>query len=156
MLVAGRNKLTYVRGMSPLKKILLPLATAALVAILLLPAGAGAQRPGRDCERNKNDNICQQIKKRQEIRDRQRGVTPACRAAYNAYSSAHQRRLLLQRGVTQFRAALKKSKTKKAKAKNAAGLKKYKKLAKKAKKTDARKLAARNRGCVGSKDPAVF
>lgn len=61
----------------------------------------------------------------------------------------------MQRGVTQFKAALKKSKTKKAKAKNATGLKKYKKLAKEAKKDDAKKLAAKTKGCVGSADPAV-
>jgi ERCC4-related helicase len=125
-------------------------ATALLCA---LPAGAGAQR-GRDCDKHPQQPICQQIKKRQEFNDKRQGITPACRVVANAYGDAHRRRLLVADGVKEFKAALKKSKTDKAKKKNAKGLKKYKKLLKKAKKTEAQKLAARAKGCQGSKIPA--
>jgi hypothetical protein len=125
------------------------LATAALCA---LPAGAGAQR-GRDCDKQPQQPICQQIKKRQEFNDKREGITPACRAAANSYADAHRRRTLVADGVKEFKAALKKAKTDKAKKKNAKGLKKYKKLLKKAKKTEANKLAARAKGCQGSKIP---
>jgi ERCC4-related helicase len=139
----------------PIHRALRAALAAGLATTLLcaLPAGAGAQR-SRDCDRQPNAPICQQLKKRQEANDKQQGITPACRAAANAYADAHRRRLLVAEGVKEFKAALKKSKTDKAKKKNAKGLKKYKKLLKKAKKTEAKKLAARAPSCQGSKIPA--
>ena len=153
--------LTYVRGMPPLKKVLLPLTVAMLAGALIAPSLATAQsncRPAgspkcQQAERfqNKRD----QINDRREQRlDAQRGITPACRSAHEKYEAAVLARGKANAAVKSAKAKLKNAKTKKAKAKRKKALKKAKRKLKKAKKTEAAALAARTQGCVGSTVPS--
>jgi hypothetical protein len=138
--------------MSPLKKLALPGTAVLLAAALLVPAGASAQRPGRDCARNPNDSLCRQIEKRREINDRQRGITPACRAAANKYTLANQELARSKSDIGPWKKALKKAKTKKAKKKYAKGLKQAKARYKKAQKVNVAGLkAAADQACASAK-----
>ncbi|HEX5909116.1 MAG TPA: hypothetical protein VFY44_01410 [Thermoleophilaceae bacterium] len=114
--------------MPSLKKLLLPITITALAAGLLLPSAASAQRI---CQVNPNHPICRQVEKRQEIRDRQNGVTPACRAAADRYAEQNRRASILKGGIPAWKNAVKKAKTKKAKKKAKKGLKKARKQHKK-------------------------
>lgn len=137
--------------MSPLKKLLLPVALTVIAAALLVPATGSAQRPGRDCDRNPNDRLCQQIKKRQEIQDRQKGITPACRAAANKYSTDVQKRNLADNAAKSWKSALKKAKSDKAKAKAKKELKKAKKRLKKYTKTSAKLKKLMDTACADAR-----
>lgn len=159
--MAGARDLTYVRTMSPLKKVFLPIVATVAVAALLVPASATAQR---NCV-PPNSPRCQQAErfkdKREEINQRregrldaQRGITPACRAAHDKYTAAVQARSKANSGVKGAKSRLNNAKGKKAKAKRAKALKKAKAKLKKAKKTEAGQLTARTQGCQGSTVPS--
>jgi hypothetical protein len=138
--------------MPSLSKVLLA-ATAALVsAAVLMPAVGEAGRPGRNCDNNAQDPICRQIEKRREVNDRQRGITPACRAAANKYVLANQELGRSKADIGPWKKALKKAKTKAAKKKYAKGLKKAKARYKKAKKVNVAGLkAAADQACASAK-----
>jgi hypothetical protein len=138
--------------MSPLKKLAPPATAVLLAGALLLPAVGEAGRPGRNCDNNARDPICRQIEKRQEINDRQRGITPACRAAANKYSLANLELSRSKSAVGPWKKALKKAKTKKAKKKYAKGLKQAKARYKKAKKVNVAGLkTAADQACASAR-----
>jgi hypothetical protein len=123
----------------------------AAVALCALPDAGTAQRPGRDCDRNPNDSLCQQIKKRQEINDRQKGITPACRAAADRYGIARRKADGYKRTVGQWKSALKKAKSDKARKKAKKALKKAKKSYAKARKPVPGLRNAAVTACVAAK-----
>ena len=129
--------------MPSLKRLLLPLTVTALAAGLALPSAASAQRI---CKVQPNHPICQQVEKRQEMRDRQNGVTPACRAAADKYSAQNRRASILKAGFPAWKKAIKNAKSDKAKKKAKKGYKKAKKQHK--------KIAAKLPGLKASYDSA--
>jgi hypothetical protein len=137
----------------PLRRALRTAVAAGLatVALCALPAAGTAQRPGRDCDRNPNDPLCRQIKKRQEINDRQKGITPACRAAADRYGSAFRDSEGAKRTVAQWKDVVKKAKTTKAKKKAKKALKKAKKAYAKAKKPVPGLKSAMVASCASAK-----
>ena len=153
--------MSYVRGMPPLKKTILPLVVTALAAALLVPSLASAQSNCKPAGSPKCRNADRFQDKREEMgerleqrRDTARGITPACRAAHEKYEDGVEARAKANAGVNSAKAKLKSAKGKKAKAKRAKALKKAKAKLKKAKKTEASLLAARGTGCAGSTVPS--
>lgn len=122
-----------------------------MITALLVPGASSAA--GR-CDRQPQNPACRFIEKRKEVNDKRKGVTPACRAAFDARADAVRMRKLAQSGLKEYKAALKKAKSKKAKAKNKKGVKQFKKLVKKRKKQEAKRLAAQNTACQGSNLPS--
>jgi hypothetical protein len=118
----------------PLPRVLRLAIIAGVVATALcaLPATGSATSPR--CRHQPNLPVCKQEGKHQQLSDRQKGITPACRSAADKWQSAVNAAAGTKRTVGQFKAAVKKAKSDKAKKKAKKGLKKAKKAYAKAKK----------------------
>ena len=137
--------------MSSLRRLLFPAIAIGLAAALLIPSAADAGRPGRNCDRQPNDRMCQMFEKRREAMDRQRGITPACRAAANRYSLGLQTQSRAKSAQKSWKSALKKAKSDKAKKKAKKGLKKAKRQYKKASASLPGLKAGYDSACAGAR-----
>jgi hypothetical protein len=132
------------------KLLILPLLLGAVIA--LAPSPANAVPSQRGCDRNPSLPACRLADRLRERRDQQNGVTPACRAAANKVVTAKTELRRSKSDIGPWKKALKKAKTKKAKAKYAKGLKKAKKRYAKAKKVNIAGLTtAANQACASAR-----
>jgi hypothetical protein len=131
--------------------------TAAILAAVLVPASASAQRQPPICKRNPDAPVCKRFERLNEKRERARDrtVTPACRAAGTAYSNALRKQAAAKQKQASAKKALKNAKGKKAKAKKAKALGKAKKKTKKANKAVAAALKARAKACSSASTATV-
>jgi len=125
---------------------------AALKARAKACASASAAIMGqRICQIQPNHPICRQVERRQEMRDRQNGVTPACRAAADKYGEQKHRASILKSGFPAWKKAIKNAKSDKAKKKAKKGYKKARKQHKKLAAPLPKLKAGYDSACAGAR-----